>query len=489
MYPVRAILFTCCALLLLLPTACLRPEKQNQEPAPQPQAQPAPTVDANLGPRLRRELDAFDRFFENTIDRAAATIERTVTSRAQRRALLTWKLRMVTACHDTTDHLNPAQALRETWALCIRQRAALETGSLCEAFGEKQEVALNAAKRAEREITRIARIAIREAEFDRAAEHVAEYAASTPLDTSFTAQHAPRTDGAQPAMKQFGEWFAAPLAPFQTINKINKGADAIAELRPTAERFTDVVEGLPAHSRLQLELLLLTIEEMESIQAALEDFATFADSSARLAASAQELPEKVRAEAAQLMEDIDAHQGELQKTIGETRSTIDTLNAGLADAREVAATVERSINAASDAARAWEQTANAVRETIGALDTLKPNSLESPQPSNEAVGQSAEQSKPFDINDYANTAERVTQTAVEIRTLLEDVRALLESNELRGNLANVREQTHQTIDYTQAQLNHWTDHAALRVAQLIALTFALIVIYRLVFRRRPQPAA
>lgn len=448
-------------------------ESRPVEPVPSRQVTAA--VDNSAGPQLIHALDEFEDFFSAAIDGAATEIESRATSRDARKAALMWKIRTITQCNDVVNQPEPAAALVDTWVLCVRMQQAVETGAAKDLFGENQAVAIGACQRAAAHIEHIAAQNVPSEQLEQIKASVMSYAEQNPMGATFAAPAAEQLS-ATPTDKRVLAWLMTPLAPLQTFSKINRTADSISDLKPVAERFTEIINDLPAKARWQLQLLLMNLEEAEAVRSALASMQTFSESSARMATVAENLPERLRQESTALLDDVDARQGKLQETLASTRQTVEQANAGLERAETVAASIERSISAATEAAAAWEKTAGAVRETVQSVAELKRE--------DQASKPAGEDEKPFDIAEYSAAADRVTCTAEELRGLVADLRGLLDSPELTGSLEVVETRTQATVNLTAERLEGLSDHIAWRAAQLVALVFALAVVYRLVFRRR-----
>ena len=99
------------------------------------------------------------------------------------------------------------------------------------------------------------------------------------------------------------------------------------KLSDSADHFTDIVEALPESLRWQLLQLSYDIEKTDTIKSALASIGEFSNSSSRLAASTEKLPEQLRQQLSILIEQIDTKQTNLRDTIDRMRALVADIDA------------------------------------------------------------------------------------------------------------------------------------------------------------------
>ena len=227
-----------------------------------------------------------------------------------------------------------------------------------------------------------------------------------------------------------------PITPFRALEGVDRTASAIYQFRDTAERFSDVVRELPESSRWQMELLLYELEEADMVKSFLDSFTKFSESSAKLATSVEQLPEQLRKELSQFVDEVDRKQANLQKTLGQAEKTTLAVNE----------TVEK-LNAlakdTSETAKAWEGAAKATGEVVQGFNKGK------------AAGNSKSS---FSVKEYRDAAEQTSQAATDIKELLAAIEAFSESRKY-GSLTN---------------------HLTYRIMGLILFVFVLAIAYRII---------
>ena len=190
---------------------------------------------------------------------------------------------------------------------------------------------------------------------------------------------------------------------------------------------------------------------MESVKSVLTNASKISDSSSRLATSAEKLPEQLRQQISILIEEIDARQENIQATLKTAQETSAAMNLTMAETNKAADSIDRTAKSVAETARAWDSAAKTIGEVVKGFIREKP-------PKTEA-------GPPFNINDYRDTAETVSQTVSKMQELTVEVHKLIESEQLS--------------QYTSVP-RKITNLLAWRIAQLVTLIFVLALAYRLV---------
>ena len=160
----------------------------------------------------------------------------------------------------------------------------------------------------------------------------------------------------------------------------------------------------------------------------------------------------LREEVTLALQEFESQQDQLQKTLQMLDVSVERVTHMLDSVYAVGDNV-------AEAGDSWRQ----VFEAIDALGGEK-----SQEPS--------EPSRPFDIRDYAETAERLTEAATELRTLVGEINQVLD-NDAVHTLPTA------ALEDAEERSRSVTDHAAWRVLQLMAAAFVLLIVYRLISYR------
>ncbi len=366
--------------------------------------------------------------FSAGVTAAADEVSAKTSSRAERRRALLWKVRLIPLAQEAA-FSGPREGYVELLVLCVAQRQYLTDGAGAQLFGEQQELARAAARRIEADARSYA---TRFLPGDRAAALAAEVetlAREHPIAGEFVSEGLQRAFADVEPGARFDWIFTLPMAPFRAFEGVESGAQAIHEFNATARQLGDLAARLPELTRWQLELFAYDLEDRETLLRGLDAFE-------RLAAAAESLPTATREQLAALLEESTSAQQELRTTLDALREASASVDATLANARPLAEALERVAGRADAAGATWGEL----------VARLRP-----------ADAGAKEQGRPFDITEYERTASSVRDAAVELRAVLDALRA------------------------GQTSLG---DTLLWRGLVLLVAFFALLVAYRALFRER-----
>lgn len=433
-------------------------------------------------------LRQFEDTFEATVRHATERLVAANPDRRTRRLMLLWQTRVIPMLRDALGQDDALHGLLDAWVLCARQRDFFTDGDGQDLFGDHQSIAREAAARCVERIEGIAALVLRPQTLSDAREAVDELARKFPLRGDFGGLPV-RTAVEQPDKRPdvLTSVLTAPIAPFRAFEGIDRGAEAIKGFTAVAARMTDVVNDLPESARLQTELLLMEVEEYESVQAALASFGELSRSSARLATVAESLPQDVRRELTQVLDELDARQANVQQTLGEARAVVEQLDAALERVERTAGPVEQLAVQVGQAGEAWAGMFQSFGETVQVLRGPQAKLEAGTEPT--AAESSAAERQGFDINDWTRTAEALDQAAVQLQQLTREVRELAGAPELPDAVRHLEARMENLLSEARGGALGVADRAAWRAAQLCLLIFVLAVAYHLLTRRWPRPEA
>jgi hypothetical protein len=401
---------------------------------------------------LRDALYSFNEFAITTIRQASNELDERLGSSRIRKTNLLWKIRMHHAFQTMLEIEDPVEAFVETWGLCVRLLAYLESGEGSTLYGEHQGIALEAARLNRGEIERIGRAFMTEDVFSETQSKVEAFAKAHPIRGMFSKLVVYAIETKAGEQNPFARVLTLPMAPFRAVEGVDRGAQAISRFRDTAERFTDIVEDFPESARWQLLLLLYDMGEMELVEAAMSNMTKFSQSSERLAEAAEKLPERLRKETSLLVEQIDAKQANLQVTLEKAEKSAAALERAAAKVGEAADSMQGVSKGIAETATAWEAAAESTTQLLEEYGKV------APPPDREEPS--------FKIEDYRQTAEATAMTAIELRGLVTELREMSEAGELS--------------QYGSAARGLMND-VTWRLGGLVLTVFVLAALYRTVF--------
>jgi hypothetical protein len=440
---------------------------------------------------LREDLEQFVDYAEAEVTATADQIERQSTDAEVRKAALLWKVGLIQHSNAALSEKKPLPMLLDSWAFCVRQVDYLQRGEGKEVFRDQQKLAISAAARLRNRIEEIARKHVPEDKLPEVNRQIESFAQANPVTGVFAIEAAKSFSADEEAESALSRIVGAPWRALSRAGKAGSDAlDPTSRLADSVDRFTELMEDYPALVRWQTQLLWLQIEDSPSVRATVGGIEKVSESSARLATVAETLPEDVREEMRLALDDIDARQPEIRKTLEQARETVDATNEALERAEAVSATIESSVEGVKRAGEVWDGTAQSVTATIKQIQQLrKPRTAGEPATrgadgeSSGEEGNMTEKKGKFDINDYTQTAESLTRTTEELRALLSEARAFLDDDTVDQRLSRVDSLTTSALGQTAVEARAVVDHIAWRAVQLCGLILVLAFVYRFATRR------
>jgi len=430
-------------------------------------AEPVPVRGADENPQqraLRAQLDEFGHHFATRVERAADDIAAQTTDPKIRRNSVHLKMRMIPMCRRMVANPDSRVALVNTWLVCASVAYVLDHDVGEELFGEGRSTAVEAFRTLEIAIQALCEANLEPEEVERARERIKAFSAVA-LDAGGKAG---LEKGDKRLESAIGTLVGKPVSFFQSsFERINPTgglsdtAVAIHNASDSVDQARNVIEYLPEDIRWQTELLVYQLETTPVVLAAVDSMTRMSDASADVAQTAANLPATLRAELSAFVTEIDQRQSGLQATLQETRATIEELDGSLQRVETIVGSVEPTAEALTTMGDSFK---GAIGELKATMEVLKgPESEKETEPVEEK-----EPSKPFDINDYARTAERLTETAQALSTVLEQLRGLA-----------TPEQTAPVLDAVDATTRQTVDHLTWRAVQLVGAILTAAVAYRL----------
>jgi len=423
---------------------------------------------------LQEELSQFVDYAESEIGAVADQIEADAQNDEIKKAALLWKIEFTQVAAKRSLQKKSMAQLMDAWAFTIRQTKYLHSGEGKNLFGDQQPLAIQAAARIQKAVEAIARKYADADELPEINRHLEAYARANPIRGVFAFEAPESFSSGEKGQSMLSKILKAPWA----LTKSGANAlDPTSSLAQSVDRFTELMDDYPALIRWQTQLMWLELEGSTSFQTTMNGIESISRNSRRLAAIAESLPQQVREEFRLALDDIDARQPELRKTLEQVRETVDAANAAMARAETVSATVERSVAGVTRAGEVWQKTAKAVTETFKQIELLrKPRAADESKPS--GAGSTNNKKRKFDIAEYTQSAEALTKSTMELRDLLSEVRSFLSSETLEKDLSRVVPLTKAALAQTITETRGIVDHMAWRAVQLCGLVFLLALIYR-----------
>ena len=239
---------------------------------------------------------------------------------------------------------------------------------------------------------------------------------------------------------------------------LDPAVQEVTRTRLFAERAMFTVQRLPTLTRLQAEILSDDLLHKPELQQTLTNTTRLAESADRISRAAESLsqtaaglPDRISAERKEILAALEDHQGKLGNLAAE-------LNQTLVSAEKMSTSLNATLI-----------TFDALMKRFGVGE-----------PKTNAVASNGSNTRPFDVLDYARTAQELAVATRELDVLLKDLGSTLDSPGWNERLRDVSAVSRQTSEDAKSVLNH----AFLLGAGLILLTLVCAVVYRRTTPRR-----
>jgi hypothetical protein len=387
---------------------------------------------------LRDLLNIYRDYYVEEIKQLADRLDQENSSSRVRQMNLQMRMRIISAVDAMLEPTDPVVSFLEVWGLTIRMRMYLEEGEAAVLYKPQYPVVLEFTRKVEAEIERIGQLFLDAEKFQSARENLIRFARKNPIrgtHSNFVVMATQeRVEGTNPLLSVV----TIPMAPFSAMRGVDRTADAVYQFRNTAERFTDVVKELPEMAQWEAMLLMYELDEAPMTQSFLGSLERVADSSTRLAETAEKLPV--------MLEQMDSSQAAFQETLTLARQAS-------VEIRAAAESFEQTGKTLRETAVVWDKAAQSTTELVTLFKTAKPRGPQDPPP--------------FTMRDFDALVENIGSTAEQIRQTALSIQQAMESS-------------------PQGPINASVDHITKRILQLMLAGFILLAAYHFLTRKRSQ---
>ena len=393
---------------------------------------------------LQAELQRYaDDFFSRTTTSLDEYARRTGTGEAQRDALL-WKISLNSSMLAIVSGPNPTANLFDAVALAVITREVVEQRAARAASRSAYEPWLEDGRRLETNAFELAQRTFtpeQVTELRRSLDHwgAANSGANTafferPQDILSTIRHSAEKN-AQP-----GSIFS--LVGLDPTAGLDPAVREVTRTRLFAERAMFTFQRMPFLVRWQIELLsdqMLRQQQITNAIDSVDRLSLAAESASRTAA---ELPDRITTERKAILDALEAQEGKLRELSAEVGRT-------LSDGEKMSASLNTTLT-----------TFDALMKRFGVGEpSTSPPDTNSP---------------PFNILDYARTAEQISSMAQQLDVLLKDASGTVSTPALDKRIAELSALSAKAKVDAKSVLNH----AFLLVVGLILLVLACALIFR-----------
>jgi len=407
---------------------------------------------------LQTEIERFaDEFTSRSVVAIEEYARRAGTADARRRALLA-KLALSTSAFSIASAPNPFASMLDFVALATITRRILEEEWVVSPEGEAYVPWLDVARTLETEAWSLTEGILNPTQKEELVAVIERWhAANRSVSILFFARPQELTG----LFRQFikGKDKASSLLGLVGLDPtaaLDPAVREVARTRLFAERALYTMQRMPYVIRWHVEVLgdrLFQHEEMGTLISSTSLIAESADRVSRATETASEvaaaLPDRLSEEREAILRSMESQEGKLRELSADVRLTL--------------AQSEKTFLALDTAVTSFD----ALMRRRG----LEPKGEGSPEPTPASPPEPG--SKPFDVLDYAHTAEKVAGMARDLNGLLVQAESTLDSPALKKSVGEVEALSARAADEAKSLLNH----AFLLGAGLIVLAFGCALAY------------
>lgn len=397
---------------------------------------------------LQVELQRYsDQYASRTIAALDDYAELVGTPEARTQALH-WKVSASSAAVSIASGPNPRANLIDFIALATVMRTALEDVWIKTTNGPAFQSWLDASRALETNSWRLADGVLTPEQQEELRAAIQRWWESNPgVRTGFFL----RPEQFSSLIRRTGEETSRPGSVFSLVGLdptagIDPAVREVTRTRLFAERAMFMAQRAPFLVRWQVELLADQLFRQQQVAGALNSADRISRAAESASQTAAQLPDRITAERKAILAALETQEGKLRALSEELSRTL----------------------------AAGEKMSTSLNTTLITFDALMKR-LGVGEPSSSSPDTN---SSPFNILDYARTAERIATMAQELDALVKDAGSTLDSPALEKRMADLGALS----DRARADAKSVLNHAFLLLAGLIVLVFGSALVYRRVSR-------
>ncbi len=399
--------------------------------------------------------------YNRVIDTALQDIENKTTDLDTKRLTIQWRIYTLTRCRQALSNPSPFAAFLDIWIMTLQRGQLLrERGESY--VGDLAPILVAANTELLKYVEKVADEVLPAETRDKAKATVEAYAAEHPITGNIREWQDVGAAHGESALK-----LVTSIVPSFGIKDT---AASIADVSRSVDGIGEVVQDIPRLARWNAQLLMYDIDQNPSFLSVRQSVHDISGSVARFTDIADKLPERVQAEVGKTLDDIEAKQEGIRKTLEdakgvatEARGAAEALQATVKEAETTLASAQKATEAFAAAGEKWQPTMEALLAITG------------PGPKEYAPSKGPDPN----IENLVRMTENTTAMAKELNETLVQLRQILEGKGIDQLNANAQ----RTVDHTTAQLGDVIDHATWRGVQLAIAIAVLALLYRLLASR------
>lgn len=410
---------------------------------------------------MSRKVREICENYNRVIDHALQEIESRATTVDCKRLTIRFRIYTLSLTRQALVNPSPLAAFLDLWVATLQRRQMLaERGQ--EIFGEDAPIAVTANKEILDYIVSTADSILPADTRDKVKAEVNAYAAAHPITGNIR-------EWQDVGAAAHGESVLHAVTSIVPTLGIKDTAASIADVSRSIDGVGEVVQDIPRLARWNAQLLMYDLDENPSMLSVRESIRDISKDVAQFNGILEKLPERVQAEVGKTLDDIEAKQEGIRKTLDdakgvatEARGAVEALQTTVREAETTIATAQKATEAFALAGEKWQPTMEALLAITG------------PAPKEYVPSKGPDPN----IENLVRVTQNTNAMATQLNETLTQLRQVLEGKGIDQLNTNARG----TVDHTAVQLGGLIDRATWRAVQLAIAIAVLAVLYRVAAR-------
>lgn len=240
---------------------------------------------------LQMNLNALLDMIYSGVVGVSADVASKTKNPAVREYALQWKIRSTGFIREVQIEPDPRRAFVAIWVAGVQQRLFFTTGFGKDAFGDQQQLVVDALTRFETEIERFAHNKFPNAPVDEITEEIEHYISLGLAGHDFIGDKPVLPVNETEDSDAMYSILTLPMAPFAGMRGIGNTPAEIRRFSVLAESYGQLISDMPEQLRWQVEQLMYEAQALDSVQGFLAETKKLQENSEQVLEITKKLPE------------------------------------------------------------------------------------------------------------------------------------------------------------------------------------------------------
>jgi hypothetical protein len=316
--------------------------------------------------RLRVDVLNFLNGAQSRYIGVMSTIAANTNDRTIREATIRVKMSVVDIVSAIIREPDARSAFVYAWAFLAGGRYNMTEGSMKNAFGDHQQIAVDLTRALEAEIIQIGLEHFEDETIEEAKDEIETIARRT------TAGLLSNQGAITTVKSNLGADVAGlMLAPLTSLKGVASTPEAVNNIARVVDSLTNQIDLMPQRVRWEAELLTLELESLHTVTQASHDFNQFTDSFAVVANEIDHLPEELRSQTEDLLKGVEQLQPELRVTLAQGEKTVAEVRETIQNVQQTVAAVEKVSPQLQEVIATFNETLSELKPVLTTVQEMK----------------------------------------------------------------------------------------------------------------------